>query len=100
MASATFQFEINDSANNALADISDIADNAKGKYRLSRPSSWTTKIATDQSVANGVEGDGLPTLCRGRRMKVRRNNSLIHNGIIMNVTRTGDENQADRKSVV
>lgn len=78
----TYQVVLCDGGNNELQDLTTVALDKKGSYRLNRPTVWTFRVPAGM----------CPQVRKGRRIKVRRDGAIVFNGIVMHVSREGDEN--------
>lgn len=101
MPSPTYQLELNDQFNFPLSDITGIAFDKAGSYRLNRPTTWQFRVPCNDPLVSTIYGvDGRPYLTKGRRLKVRRTPNgggsarLVANNMITRVERQGDENNA------
>lgn len=106
MASATYTFELYDRQGNILADITPLAKEKHGVYRLNRPTTWSFNLSCDQPEVYTVHTDGHPFLGSLRRtLKVWRtprvggSPSLVFYGFVWTVTRTGVEDGAAQAAV-
>jgi hypothetical protein len=87
-ATPAYTLELSDWTFGSPQDISDVASEAKGLYRMIRPSVWELTVPT--SGADGVTGiSAMDTT-----LQVTRDAQLIFNGICRKLSAKGDKNRA------
>lgn len=105
MAQARYEFALHErgigSSPGFIMDLTGIASDARGAYRLNRPAVWTIKLPADNESLAAIQSDGLPALRAGARtLQVYRRNradtetTRIFSGIIWRVGRVGGEDEA------
>ncbi len=91
-----YQYELYDRNGTSLGDITSVCTDRNRLPLLNGPQMLGGKVPSWHELVNATEADGRPTLCAGyRSLRVRKNGSIVFNGIVWLCDDDGDENECE-----
>lgn len=92
----SYQYELFDRDGTSLGDITDVCTDRNRLPLLNGPQLVGGKVPSWHELVNATQADGRPVLCEGyRALRVRKNGSIVFNGIVWLCEEDGDENACE-----